>query len=511
MTTSFDLPSESAWQSLHALAQAAPTVASAVNDSDWQTRSTLSLGPLTVNVGHHQMSSKIFDHLLALLEASPFKTLKAGLFNGDPINLTEHRAVGHTRIRTPEFIKTDPTLAAIKSFSQRVRAGQHCGGTNERIKDVINIGIGGSDLGPKMVCQALSPTHPGPITSHFVSNVDGAEIAQTLMRCSPETTLVIIASKTFTTQETMLNAKTAMAWLEAAIPDATLRGRHLAAVTTASERAMTLGIPSEQIFSFGEDIGGRYSLWSSIGLVIALQLGFSAFKALLLGANTMDAHFAQAEPQKNIPVVLALLSIWYGNFLKVQSQAIIPYCERMNLFPAFLQQMDMESLGKRTQRDGAPANYPTGLITWGQTGTNGQHAFFQLLHQGQHLVPIDFLGFAEDPISEPEAHRVLRLHLAAQITALALGQPAPENLHRDYPGNRPSSLLMMSALTPETLGMLIALYEHKVLTCSAVWNVNAFDQWGVELGKQLAKAFEQPSQSMHDTTRTLLEHIKLLP
>ncbi len=510
MTSSFDPSVNPAWQSLEALASSVPTIQSAMDDSDWQALSTLSLGPLTVNVGHHRMSTKIFDQLIRLLEASPFKALRAGLLSGEAINLTEDRAVGHLRIRTPEFIKADPTLAAIETFSERVRGGQHCGASGEPIKDVINIGIGGSDLGPKMVCQALAPTHPGPITSHFVSNVDGAEIAQTLKRCKPETTLVIIASKTFTTQETMLNAKAALAWLEDAIPNPDLRGRHLAAVTTASERALALGVPRAQIFSFGEDIGGRYSLWSSIGLVIALQLGFSAFKSLLLGANTMDQHFTETAPRENIPVVLALLSIWYGNFLKSQSQAIIPYCERMNLFPAFLQQMDMESLGKSTQREGGPAHYSTGLITWGQTGTNGQHAFFQLLHQGQHLVPIDFLGFTRDPLSGPEPNRVLRLHLAAQITALALGQHDPENLHRDYPGNRPSSLLMMSALTPETLGMLVALYEHKVFTCSAVWNINAFDQWGVELGKHLAKAFEQPSQSMHDATRTLLGQIKLL-
>lgn len=333
-------------------------------------------------------------------------------------------------------------------------------------------------------------------------------LERVIAHCDPETTLIVIASKTFTTQETMLNAQTAKDWLIEHLGRGEQIAPHLVALTTATEQAIAFGVSKSRIFAFDEDIGGRYSLWSSIGLTIALQSSFEAFAALLEGAHEMDRHFAEAPVSDNLPVALALLAAWYGNFLGAQSQAIIPYCERLQLFPSFLQQLDMESLGKRVSRQGQVVNHGTGLIIWGQTGTNGQHAFFQLLHQGTQLIPIDFIGIQEDPLSTEVAHRTLNLNLAAQVTALAQGR-RNEDQHRDYPGNKPSSVITFDQLTPYRLGQLIALYEHKVLTLSALWNLNAFDQWGVELGKSLATAFDRNDAPAHPVTAKLLERLKI--
>ena len=508
MSEPFYPPNAIAWQTLSALAGQAPSVQTAMYDDEWQRKAHLRLHALTLNVSHHRINTPIFEALLALLKASPFAKLQAGLFSGEAINLTEHRAVGHTRIRTPEFIRTDPTLNGIRAFTQAIHSGAISGATHRPFEHIVNIGIGGSDLGPKMVCQALDHPETSRLTCHFVANVDGAEINTVLGRCDPETTLIVIASKTFTTQETLINARTARAWLQASLPDRPERAQHLVALTTAATKAVDFGVAPDQIFAFDEDIGGRYSLWSSIGLTIALQSGFETFEALLLGGHTMDQHFFDAPPAQNLPVMLALMSVWYGNFLGAQSQAVIPYCERLSLLPAFLQQLDMESLGKSTTREGRSTDYQTGLITWGQTGTNGQHAFFQLLHQGTHLVPLDFIGFGEDSLSSEPAHRALRLNLAAQVTALAQGQSGADP-HRDYAGNKPSTVIMMDALTPFNLGMLIALYEHKVFTCSAIWNINAFDQWGVELGKALANAFDRGDLEPPPVTQALLDQVQL--
>ncbi|MEJ6670601.1 MAG: glucose-6-phosphate isomerase [Pseudomonadales bacterium] len=510
MSEPFYPPKDPAWQTLKALASHAPSVQTAMKDADWQHKAHLQFHDLTLNLSHHRMRTDIFEALLGLLNASPFAKLQAGLFSGEAINLTENRAVGHTRIRTPEFIRDDPTLLAIRNFTQGIHDGALMGANHRPFEHIVNIGIGGSDLGPKMVCQALDHPDTRRLACHFVANVDGAEINAVLRRCDPETTLIVIASKTFTTQETLMNARTAHAWLQASLPDRAQRAKHLVALTTAKAKAIDFGVAADQIFAFDEDIGGRYSLWSSIGLTIALQSGYDAFEALLLGGHAMDQHFSDAPLAQNLPVILALLSVWYGNFLGAQSQAVIPYCERLSLFPAFLQQLDMESLGKSTTREGQSTHYQTGLITWGQTGTNGQHAFFQLLHQGTHLVPLDFIGFAEDPQSSEPAHRALRLNLAAQVTALAQGQSGKDP-HRDYAGNKPSSVIMLDALTPFNLGMLIALYEHKVFTCSAIWNINAFDQWGVELGKALATAFDLGDIEQPPVTQALLNQIKLNP
>ena len=508
MSEPFYPSSTFAWQALKTLSEQAPSVQTAMNDIEWQRKAQLQLHELTLNVSHHRMSEDIFDALLALLNASPFAKLQAGLLSGEPINLTERRAVGHTRIRTPEFIRTDPTLKAIREFTQTIHSGELKGATHRPFEHIVNIGIGGSDLGPKMVCQALDHPDTRKLTCHFVANVDGAEINTVLRNCDPETTLIVIASKTFTTQETLMNARTARAWLRASLPDSPERAQHLVALTTAAKKAVDFGVAPDQIFAFDEDIGGRYSLWSSIGLTISLQSGFETFESLLLGGHAMDQHFADAPLPHNLPVMMALMAVWYGNFLGAQSQAVIPYCERLSLFPAFLQQLDMESLGKSTTREGRSTDYQTGLITWGQTGTNGQHAFFQLLHQGTHLVPLDFIGFAEDPLSSEPAHRALRLNLAAQVTALAQGQSGADP-HQDYAGNKPSSVIMLDALTPFNLGMLIALYEHKVFTCSAIWNINAFDQWGVELGKALANAFDRGELEPPPVTQALLDQLQL--
>jgi glucose-6-phosphate isomerase len=508
MQSAFHPPSDPAWQTLTALAKSAPSVQQAMDDADWRSQSSMAGAELTLDLTHHRLSGDIWQHLIALLAASPFEALRQGLLTGQPINHTEDRAVGHTRIRTPEFVSQDPTLNAIKIFSEGVRSGRLQSATGQAFQSVINIGIGGSDLGPKMVCEALREHEEGGLAVHFVANVDGAEIKRVVALCDPETTLVIIASKTFTTQETMMNARSARNWLCEHLGGEQRIAPHLVALTTAREKAVEFGVGPDQIFSFDEDIGGRYSLWSSIGLTIALQSSFARFEALLNGAHAMDRHFSETPPERNLPVALALLAVWYSNFLGAQSQAVIPYCERLNLFPDFLQQLDMESLGKRVDRQGQVLDYTTGLVTWGQTGTNGQHAFFQLLHQGTRLVPLDFIGIKQDPQSTVEAHRALNLNLAAQVTALAQGR-ANQDLHRDYPGNKPSSVIILDTLSPHQLGALIALYEHKVFTLSALWHINAFDQWGVELGKSLATAFDQSTYDQHPATATLLDRLSL--
>lgn len=508
MPSDFEPTHHDAWQQLEAFARRPPTVQEAMEDRSWIAQAKRSTQGLHLDLSHHQINVPIWNSLTALLAASPFEELRQGMFSGDRINLTENRAVGHTRIRTPEHLMSDPTLASIRQFSDGVRSGQLQGATGKPFETIINIGIGGSDLGPKMVCEALSNFQTDSPTVHFVANVDGAEIQRVIAHCDPETTLIVIASKTFTTQETMLNAQTAKDWLIEHLGRGEKIAPHLVALTTATEQAIAFGVSKSRIFAFDEDIGGRYSLWSSIGLTIALQSSFEAFAALLEGAHEMDRHFAEAPVSDNLPVALALLAAWYGNFLGAQSQAIIPYCERLQLFPSFLQQLDMESLGKRVSRQGQVVKHGTGLIIWGQTGTNGQHAFFQLLHQGTQLIPIDFVGIQEDPLSTEVAHRTLNLNLAAQVTALAQGR-RNEDQHRDYPGNKPSSVITFDQLTPYRLGQLIALYEHKVLTLSALWNLNAFDQWGVELGKSLATAFDRNDAPAHPVTAKLLERLKI--
>jgi glucose-6-phosphate isomerase len=400
----------------------------------------------------------------------------------------------------------------MRLVSEKIRNGQWQGSTGKKITDVINIGIGGSDLGPKLACNGLNEFAHPEIKLHFISNVDGAEILTTLAKLNPETTLVALASKTFTTQETLLNAKTAIHWFEQTLGLAQAQtSSHFIGLTANKANAVAYGIPESQILEFAEWVGGRYSLWSSIGLSIAISIGFDGFVEMLRGAREMDIHFQQAPLDQNMPVIMALLGIWYSNFMGAQSSAVIPYCERLLLLPSYLQQLDMESNGKATTLQGKATEYDTGPIIWGQTGTNGQHAFFQLLHQGTRLVPIDFIAAVKDALSNEEHHRVLLGNMLGQSAALMTGQPAPEaEQHRYYPGNKPSNTLLMDRLSPKNFGALIALYEHKVFVQGSIWNINCFDQWGVELGKKMANRLLDDNldrTTLDPSSQSLFEHI----
>ena len=495
-----------AWQQLEKLASQlnnpeSPTTIKALfdNDESRADKYSLQVGELLLDFSKNRVSDQVWQCLLELAEQSPLLAHRDAMFAGAPINRTENRAVLHTALRAStedddsgEFKQrinqVTEQLLDVKQVSEKIRSGNWLGSTGKPITDVVNIGIGGSDLGPKLACNALEEyRHPG-IDLHFISNVDGAQILSTLKKLNPETTLVSIASKTFTTQETLLNAKTAISWFKEHLGlEKPQTSRHFIGLTANPSAALAYGIPPSQILEFSDWVGGRYSLWSSIGLSIAIAIGFENFQQMLAGARAMDRHFKEAPLAKNMPVILALLGIWYSNFIKIQSTAVIPYCERLALLPAYLQQLDMESNGKSTNLDGQQVDYQTGPILWGQTGTNGQHAFFQLLHQGTRLAPVDFIAAVTDPLSNPEHHRVLLGNMLAQASALMLGQAAPEGEpHRHYAGDKPSNVLLLERLSPKNFGALIALYEHKVFVQGSLWNINSFDQWGVELGKKMA-------------------------
>ena len=522
----------SAWNSLQQQAESA----SAERITDFFTENpnrtnemSVECGQLHLDFSKNLVSDQTWQALLALANQSPLETLRAAMFSGETINTTENRAVLHAALRAEigdqkvasaaeesdqrvSLVKQQ--LSQVKLVSEKIRSGDWVGSTGKAITDVINIGIGGSDLGPKLACSALQEfAHPN-INLHFISNVDGAEILSTLKKLDPETTLVAVASKTFTTQETLLNAKTALNWFEQQLDlkDAQTTS-HFVGLTASRENALAYGIPNEQILEFAEWVGGRYSLWSSIGLSIAISIGYDRFEEMLDGAREMDIHFQSAPAEKNMPVIMALLGIWYNNFLNAQSIAVIPYCERLLLLPSYLQQLDMESNGKSTTADGQPVDYDTGAILWGQTGTNGQHAFFQLLHQGTRLAPVDFIALAKDNMSNEEHHRVLLGNMLAQSSALMCGQKAPAGEpHRYYPGNKPSNVLLLKELSPKNFGSLIALYEHKVFVQGCIWNINSFDQWGVELGKKMANQLladnSDSSAPLDASTQALFAYIE---
>lgn len=522
---SYSPTATSAWSSLQQAANAEAVSISDLFAADPQRVENFSVtvGGLFLDFSKNLVSSEVWSHLQALAEQSPLLTHRAAMFSGEQINTTENRAVLHAALRAePQDANTQAEsdriaqvksqLQAVKQASDKIRNGQWLGSTGKAITDVINIGIGGSDLGPKLACKALEEySHPN-INVHFISNVDGAEILTTLKGLNPETTLVALASKTFTTQETLLNAKTAINWFQQTLGlDNPQASSHFVGLTANPTNAKAYGIPEAQILEFAEWVGGRYSLWSSIGLSIAISIGFEQFEAMLAGAREMDLHFQNAPLDKNMPVIMALLGIWYSNFMGVQSTAVIPYCERLLLLPSYLQQLDMESNGKSTSLQGNAVDYDTGPILWGQTGTNGQHAFFQLLHQGTRTVPVDFIAATKDRLSNPEHHRVLLGNMLAQASALMAGQPAPEGQqHRFYPGNKPSNSLLMNELSPKNFGALVALYEHRVFVQGSIWNINSFDQWGVELGKKMANELlsEDPEKVKFDpSTKALFEHI----
>jgi glucose-6-phosphate isomerase len=458
-------------------------------------------GDLLLDYSKTSLTHESLTLLLELAARAGVAQKRDAMFAGEKINTTENRAVLHTALRNlsgapvcvdgvdvmPEIKET---LGALYHFSDGVRSGAIAAADGGAFSDVVNIGIGGSDLGPVMVTGALAPYHDGPRV-HFVSNVDGAHLVDTLARLDPARTLFIVASKTFTTIETMTNAHSARRWLVAALGEGAVPA-HFAAVSTALDKITAFGILPERVFGFWDWVGGRYSVWSAIGLSVMLAIGPENFQRFLAGAQEMDEHFRNAPLAENLPVLLGLIGIWHRDVCGYSARAILPYDQRLARFPAYLQQLDMESNGKRVQRDGTPVTHATGPLVFGEPGTNGQHAFYQLLHQGTSVIPCEFLIAAQGHETGMRAHHELLIaNCLAQAQALMLGrtlEEAKSNPHRVFPGNRPSVTLAYRLLDPATLGRLIALYEHRVFVEAAIWNINAFDQWGVELGKELATA-----------------------
>ncbi|MEQ9970922.1 glucose-6-phosphate isomerase [Pectobacterium carotovorum] len=469
---------------------------------------------MLVDFSKNRITAETMEKLHALARETDLSAAIHSMFAGEKINRTEDRAVLHVALRnrsnTPILVdgkdvmpEVNAVLAKMKDFSERVIGGEWKGYTGKTITDVVNIGIGGSDLGPFMVTEALKP-YKNHLNMHFVSNVDGTHIAETLKPLNPETTLFLVASKTFTTQETMTNAHSARDWFLKTAQDEKHVAKHFAALSTNAKAVGEFGIDTDNMFEFWDWVGGRYSLWSAIGLSIILSLGFDNFEKLLSGAHAMDKHFASTPAEKNLPVLLALIGIWYNNFFGAETEAILPYDQYMHRFAAYFQQGNMESNGKSADRNGNPVDYQTGPIIWGEPGTNGQHAFYQLIHQGTKLVPCDFIAPAvsHNPLSDH--HSKLLSNFFAQTEALAFGKSrdvveaefaaagksAKEVEHvapfKVFEGNRPTNSILLREITPYSLGALIALYEHKIFTQGAILNIFTFDQWGVELGKQLA-------------------------
>ncbi|NWG47495.1 MAG: glucose-6-phosphate isomerase [Alphaproteobacteria bacterium] len=444
---------------------------------------------------------KAMDALLALAEAAGVADARDAMFAGAPINRTEGRSVLHVALRAakgsayaangrPVSAEVDAVRAQMDAFAEKVRSGAWTGHTGKRIRAVVNIGIGGSDLGPRLVADALRPYLSPELALHFVSNVDGEDMARVLGRVSPEETLFIVASKTFTTQETLANARSARAWVLASGAPESAIARHFVAVSTNADAVAAFGISPENMFVFWDWVGGRYSVWSAIGLSLVLGLGPAGFEEFLSGARSMDDHFLGTPLADNLPVLAALVGIWHRNVLGCASRAVVPYDERLALLPAYLQQLEMESNGKSVTIDGGPVARATSPVVWGGAGTNGQHAYFQLLHQGTDIIPVDFIGCALPDHALAGHHRLLMANLFAQAHALMTGRPAPDaaSPHKAFPGNRPSTLYLVERLTPSRLGALLALHEHRVFTEGVIWSIASFDQWGVELGKEIARS-----------------------
>jgi glucose-6-phosphate isomerase len=468
---------------------------------------TCEAGDLYLDWSKQRVTDETVRLLVALAERAGLRRRIDAMFAGERINLTEGRAVLHLALRAPEgtSIEVDghdvvpdvhEVLGRMRAFADEVRSGRWLGHTGRPIRNVVNIGIGGSDLGPAMAYEALLPYSDRTRRFRFVSNVDGADIAEATRDLEAAETLFVVSSKTFTTIETLTNARTARAWLTDALGDEAAVSRHFVAVSTNAEKVAEFGIDPANMFGFWDWVGGRYSYPSAIGLTLMVAIGPDRFDELLAGFHLMDTHFRTAPFHANLPVLLGLLGIWYVDFFGAETHAVLPYSQYLNRFPAYLQQLDMESNGKSVTLAGAPVTYPTGPVVWGQPGTNGQHAFYQLIHQGTRLIPCDFLGFCRPATQVGDHHDLLMANFLAQTEALAFGKTreqveaegvAPELApHRTFPGNQPTSTLLAPGLTPSVLGQLTALYEHKVFTQGAVWGINSFDQWGVELGKVLA-------------------------
>ncbi len=510
---------------------------------------SIKFADILFDYSKHRITDETLPLLLQMAREANIEQWRDNMFAGEKINITENRAVLHTALRnrsnTPVLVDgkdvmpdVNAVLAQMRAFSEKVRNGSWLGFTGKRITDIVNIGIGGSDLGPVMVCDALKPYAQANLNIHFVSNIDGAHLMRALENCKAETTLFIVASKTFTTQETMTNALSARTWFLESAKDNAHVAKHFVALSTNAKAVADFGIDTANMFAFWDWVGGRYSLWSAIGLSIALYVGMDNFEGLLSGAHEMDVHFKTAPLEQNMPVILALIGIWYNNFFHVDTHAILPYDQGMARFPAYLQQADMESNGKFICRDGSRVKYKTGPVIWGEAGTNGQHAFYQLIHQGTQIVPADFLM----PVHSHYAigkhgyahHKILLANFLAQTQSLMLGKTkdearaelekqglsgdALENLlpHKVFEGNRPTTSILFDKLTPNTLGKLIALYEHKIFVQGIMWDINSYDQWGVEYGKQIAQQIlpqltsEEVVSNYDSSTNGLINHTKML-
>ncbi|GHT22720.1 glucose-6-phosphate isomerase [Endomicrobiia bacterium] len=492
---------------------------------------------ITFDYSKNIINSDTFKLLIEFVKAAKVTEYAKKMFSGEKINWTEKRAVLHTALRNrsnmPIYVNGKDVMPEIKAvlkkmenFSNDLRSGKWVGATGKKVTDVVNIGIGGSDLGPKMVCESLKYYADGP-NVYFVSNIDGADIYEVLKKLNPETTLFIVASKTFTTLETITNALTARKWLTDKLGDKAV-ANHFVALSTNVKKVKEFGIDENNMFEFWSFVGGRYSLWSAIGLPIACYVGFDKFIELLDGAYYIDQHFLNAPYEKNIPVIMAALGVWYNNFFGASSHAVLPYSQYLNKFPAYLQQGDMESNGKTINFEGRRVDYGTGPIIWGESGTNGQHSFYQLIHQGTKFIPCDFIGFVNPPEKIGDHHEKLMANYFAQTEALAFGltkEEATKNLkkagispadikiltpHKIFEGNKPTNSILFDELTPRTLGALIALYEHKIFTQGIMWRINSFDQWGVELGKVLANVIlpelKGQTDNKHDnSTKNLIK------
>ena len=507
-------------------------------------RFSVQAGDILLDYSKNRIDEKVMETLFDIARVADVEGRRKAMWAGKHINVSEDRAVMHMALRYQgdKPVKVDgrdvmpdvrAVLAHMKEFSGQVRDGAIRGSTGEKFTDIVNIGIGGSDLGPAMVTLALAPYTRPDLRAHYVSNVDGAHLHDTLAGLDPKRTMFIVASKTFTTDETMTNAQSARKWIADALGDAAVAD-HFAALSTNLPACDAFGIRKDRIFGFWDWVGGRYSVWSAIGLSVAIAVGFDNFEAFLRGAYEMDQHFLKTRLDRNLPVIMALLGVWYRNAWGFATYAVLPYDQRLSRFPAYLQQQDMESNGKSVTLEGKPLDYVTGPVIWGEPGTVGQHSFYQLIHQGTSVVPCDFLIAANPHEAMPPHHDKLVANVLAQSEALMLGKTKAEVVaeltaqglnkdqiraltpHKLFPGNRPSNTLMYPQLTPEILGSLVALYEHKVFVQGAIWDVDSFDQWGVELGKQLAKALlpkvqgTAANEGNDASTKALLAHYRRL-
>ena len=531
ITKDSSLTSSLAWKALeeHQVAVQSLHMLDLFNaDTDRFAKFSLQHKGLLLDYSKNRVTSETLPLLFDLAKQAGVEKWREQLLTGQKINSTEGRSVLHTalRNRSETSVYSDgedvmplvnEELGKMRVFVEKVRSGEWKGYTGQSITDIVNIGIGGSDLGPNMVCTALQPYAKDGLNAHFVSNVDALQITQTLSKLNPETTLFIIASKTFTTQETLTNANSARAWFlkQQGTTESDI-AMHFAAASTNSEAVAAFGIDTVNMFQFWDWVGGRYSLWSAVGLSIMLYIGMDNYEQLLEGAHSMDQHFAEQPLEENMPVILALLGVWYANFYGAESQAILPYDHNLGLLPAYLEQADMESNGKSVRRDGNAVNYSTGPIVWGAEGINGQHAFYQLLHQGTRIIPADFIASVQSQADDQHHTDILASNFLAQTEALMRGRTLAETQqeltdagvseseaamrlpHMYFEGNQPTNSIVMDKLTPYNLGSIVAMYEHKIFVQGVIWNINSYDQWGVELGKKLAKNVLQELETGED-------------